>query len=69
MSKYLKLRGEIVSKGLDMKRLSNLMGKSAPYIALKVSERAKFSLSDIQEICKILDINDPERICEIFEIL
>ena len=54
---YSKLQGRIKEKGFTQKSLSAAVGISESHLCQKLSGNYPFKQSDIQNICRELDIN------------
>lgn len=60
-----KLEGAIRTKGYTQGRLAEELEMSANTFSSK-KKKGTFTLAEVDKICSILEINNPENKCEIF---
>lgn len=56
--KFLKIKARLVEKGLKQSDLAKRLGISLPALNRKLNGISDFRLSELEEIAKILDINE-----------
>lgn len=61
-----KLRGAIAEAGLSAERLGKKVGMSKTTIHSRMQGRSSFRLDEVNKICEVLNITDPDRKAEIF---
>ena len=66
MTNTLKLKAKIIANGLTQSNLAKLMNLSTQSINYKINNKRCFSLSEINKLCKILNINDLQERFNIF---
>lgn len=60
------LKGAIARKGLTQRKLAKLIGMSENTLSSRMVGSSMFNTDEIDEICKILDINDNSEKADIF---
>lgn len=57
-----KLEGYLKFKDVSKKKLAELWGKNEAYIYRRFSGEVEFTLSDIWDLCRILKLNQEEKV-------
>ncbi|MCX4303775.1 MAG: hypothetical protein OSJ66_07215 [Clostridia bacterium] len=57
-----KLEGYLKFKDVSKKKLAKLWGKNEAYIYRRFSGEVEFTLSDIWDLCRILKLNQEEKV-------
>jgi transcriptional regulator with XRE-family HTH domain len=57
---YLKLRGRIREKGYTQRDVANAIGKTTGTLSDKLNNKATFTMKEVDDICKLLDIPNEE---------
>lgn len=62
MVNTLKIKSRMVELGLNQKDLANALGISSPTVSQKINNKRPMNLSEVQELVKLLKINEYELI-------
>ena len=60
------LKSEMVKNGYNQKKLSEALKISENSLSNKITGKAKFNLDEVEEICKVLQIENAETKIAIF---
>lgn len=60
------LKGRIMAQGMTQTSLAKAIGKSKNTINAKINGKLGFTLSEVDAICRVLCIDDPDEKCAIF---
>lgn len=58
--KFLKLRGRMTEMGFSRESLSKEIGMTYQCLCRRLSGATDFTLTEMETICKVLNITDPE---------
>lgn len=62
----LKLKGAIAESGLTCKDIAPLVGMSKKTLSSRINGKSAFRTDEIERLCYVLKIEEPERKIEIF---
>lgn len=59
MGQFRKVKGRMREKGLTQAMVAKWLGLSAQAFSNKINGKTDFKLSELEALCKILEISDP----------
>lgn len=62
----LRLKAIILEKGYTQRTLSERLGINKNTLNSKINGNSQFNIDEVDQICKLLDINSAEEKCSIF---